>query len=175
MHNCYIYYIFYQIGLVTSSNPLLEYCLGGAGQFKNLEQDCENEEILPPLLAICSSFSSASNSFLMPNTTCFKTIETSNNTAKENELDNGRTRTLENNSPASYLNEPSVDENELATNVATNNQEQINTCENQSNTQVYTYLEGQLICQAESGCDINVQNSSGFTALHFLINGKIKM
>lgn len=151
---------------------MLEYCLGGAGQLKDIKQDSENEEQLPPLLAICSSFSSASNSLLMPNTSCFKTIETSNNTAKENELDNGRTRTLENNSPASYWKEPSVDENELATNVATNNQEQINTCENQSNTQVYTYLEGQLICQAESGCDINVQNSSGFTALHFLINGK---
>ena len=168
------YFLFHIIGLAASSNPLLEYCLDGAGQLKNSENDRENKEQLPPLLALCSNFSSSLNSSLMPNITCFNTTTTTNNTAKENELYNGRTRILDN-SPASHLNNPSsVDEDELAkNNVATNPEENpINTCGDQSNTQVYTYLEGQLLCQAESGCDINVQNSSGFTALHFLINGK---
>ena len=166
-----ISYIIYLLGLAASSNPLLEFCLDGAGHFKNFEDDSENTEQISPLLAICSNFSS-SNSSLMPNTTCFNTTKTTNNTAKENELDNGRTRTLDD-LPASHLNNPSVDKDELATNIATNNPREnpINTCEDQSNAQVFSYLEGQLICQAESGCDINVQNSSGFTALHFLING----
>lgn len=146
-------------GLTTSSNPLLEYCLDGAGQVKNSEDTLENrEEQLPPLLALCSNFSSST--FLMPNITCF----TTNNTAKENEQYKGRTSI--DNSLSSPLTP--VDD-ELA--LATNQINPINTCEDQSNTQVYNYLEGQLLCQAESGCDINVQNSSGFTALHFLING----
>ena len=166
-----ILYIIYLLGLAASSNPLLEFCLDGAGHFKNLEDDSENTEQISPLLAICSNFSS-SNSSLMPNTTCFNTTKTTNNTAKENELDTGRTRTLDN-LPASHLDNLSDIEDELATNIATNKEENsINKCEDQSNAQVFSYLEGQLICQAESGCDINVQNSSGFTALHFLINGK---
>ena len=163
-------YIIYLSGVVASSNPLLEFCLDGASKFKSLEDDRENTEQLSPLLEICSSFSS-SNFSLMPNTTCFNSTKTTNNTAKENELDNGRTRTLDN-LPASHLNNLSDIEDELATNVATNKEENpINTYEDQSNAQVFSYLEGQLICQAESGCDINVQNSSGFTALHFLIDG----
>ena len=165
-----ILYAIYLLGVAASSNPLLEFCLDGVGKFKSLEDDREDTEQLTPLLAICSSFSS-SNFSLMPNTTCFNSTKTTNNTAKENELDNGRTRTLDN-LPASHLNNLSDIEDELATNVATNKEENpINTCEDQSNAQVFSYLEGQLICQAESGCDINVQNSSGFTALHFLING----
>ena len=148
------------IGLSTSSNPLLEYCLDGAGKLKNSEDTLEDkEEQLPPLLAICSNFSSSTS--LMPNIPCF----TTNNTAKENEQYKGRT-CIDN--PLSSHSNPVDDELALAT----NQEKEINTCEDQSNTQVYNYLEGQLLCQAESGCDINVQNSSGFTALHFLINGK---
>ena len=108
----------------------------------------------------------------MPNITCLTTT-TSNNTAKENDQYKGRTRFNSNPSspPSSCLNDPLDDE--LANTKATNKGDPINnTCEDQSNLQVFDYLEGQLLCQAESGCDINVQNSSGFTALHFLINGK---
>ena len=152
----------FNIGYTSSSNPLLEYCLDGAGQLKNLEDN--KEEHLPPLLALCSNFSSSTTTFLMPNITCFTK---NNNTAKENEHYKGRT-SLDN--PSSYLKHD-VDELGIAT-----NQDQINNTtqqrEDQSNLQVYKYLEGQLLCQAESGCDINVQNSSGFTAMHFLINGK---
>ena len=133
----------------VSSNPLLEYCLDGAGQLKSLEDKVENnkEEQLPPLLALCSNFSSN----LMPNISFFT------NTAKENEQFKGRT--LDN----------SCDVEELA---VSTDAEELNRCEDQSNSQVYQYLESQLLCQAESGCDINVQNSQGFTALHFLINGE---
>ena len=133
----------------VSSNPLLEYCLDGAGQLKSLEDKVENnkEEQLPPLLALCSNFSSN----LMPNISFFT------NTAKENEQFQGRT--IDN----------SCDVEELA---VSTDAEELNRCEDQSNSQVYQYLESQLLCQAESGCDINVQNSQGFTALHFLINGE---
>lgn len=95
-----------------------------------------------------------------------------NNTAKENDQYKGRTRFNSNPSspPSSCLS--NLLDDELANTEATNKGDPINnTCEDQSNLQVFDYLEGQLLCQAESGCDINVQNSSGFTALHFLING----
>ena len=104
--------------------------------------------------------------------TCFMT----NNTAKENEQYKGRTTSLVSNPVSSCLNLDEDDYDELrGEQSAGTKQDQINTCcEDQSpNLQVYKYLEGQLICQAESGCDINVQNSLGFTALHFLINGKL--
>ena len=162
------------LGLTTSSNPLLEYCLDGVGRLKSIEDKIENKgEQLPPLLALCSNFSS-SNSLMPNNITCFTTTKSST-TAKENEQNKVRTSVGTTTDHSSLYLNPLVDDDddiEVAA-IATHQEDSINTCEDQSNSKVYKYLEGQLLCQmAESGCDINVQSSSGFTALHFLINGK---
>ena len=137
---------------------MLEYCLDGARQIKNEEgnklAEGNDNELLPTLLTLCSNFSSTQ----MPN------IPFPLTTAKENTQHGG----------VGY--DFSVMD-KVYTNRETTTTQQINRCEDQSallQRQMYEFLEGQIICQAESGCDINVQNSQGFTALHFLISGRFE-
>lgn len=138
---------------------MLEYCLDGAGQIKNEEgnklAEGNDTELLPTtLLTLCSNFSPTP----MPN------IPFSLTTAKENTQHGG------------VCYDFSVMDN-VYTYRGNTTTHQINRCEDQLallQRQKYELLEGQIICQAESGCDINVQNSQGFTALHFLINGRFK-